>query len=130
MRNFILISIMFLGGCSAVMEKVPSFWDDNQSARIIDLRVDVSQLNCKNTKEASTGVDQIYRDLLWFDMYSESKGARQTDVRRLVAPMRQTVDEMKKRYADSTPSEVYCELKKKIMLEQSRRAAQAVLGRF
>ena len=117
-----------LSGCAAVVSKVPSFWDDNQSARIIDVRQSVAQLDCKQPHAPQ--VKRIADNIQWFDLYSESKGARQTDVRNLIAPMRETVDDFYKRSMEKEGSPAYCEAKKKIMSAQAEKAAAAVLSRF
>lgn len=123
-----VIIAVTLSGCATVTSKIPSFWDDNQSARIIDVRQSVAQLDCKQPHAAQ--VKKISDNLEWFDMYSESKGLRQTDVRTLIKPMRETVDDFYKRSVEKEGSPAYCEAKKKIMSAQAEKAAAAVLSRF
>jgi hypothetical protein len=117
-----------LSGCAAVTSKIPSFWDDNQSARIIDVRQSVEQLDCKQSHASQ--VKRIADNIEWFNLYSESKGLRQTDVRNLIAPMKETVDDFYKRSVEKEGSFAYCEAKKKIMAAQAEKAASAILGRF
>lgn len=117
-----------LTGCATVQSWIPSFWDDNQSRAIVDVRQSVAQLDC-NTEHAPQ-VKRIKDQLEWFDLYSESKGARQQDVRKLIGPMKETVDDFYKRSIDKQGTKTYCEIKKKIMISQSEKAASAVLGRF
>jgi TolA-binding protein len=117
-----------LSGCASLTSKIPSFSDSNQSARIIDVRQSVAQLDCKQPHAAQ--VKKISDNLEWFDMYSESKGLRQTDVRTLIKPMRETVDDFYKRSVEKEGSPAYCEAKKKIMSAQAEKAAAAVLSRF
>ncbi len=69
-------------------------------------------------------------DLRWFELYSESKGWRQADVLRIIKPMQETVEDWYRRSLDAQGTKGYCEIKKKILQQQSERAAQAVLGRF
>jgi outer membrane murein-binding lipoprotein Lpp len=117
-----------LSGCASIKTWVPSFWDDNQSAKIVDVRQSVEQLDCSQDQLAQ--VSKIRSDLQWFELYSESKGWRQKDVLRVIAPMQETVEDMYKRAQGQQGSKVYCELKKRVMQEQAKRAAEAVLGRF
>ena len=117
-----------LTGCSTVKNWIPSFWDDNQSSKIIDVRVSVDKLDCE--KDQLTQVTKIRDDLKWFELYSHSKGWRQADVLRIIAPMQETVEDMYKRSQNHQGSKMYCELKKKVMQQQASRAAEAVLGRF
>ena len=122
-----LFTVM-LTGCANIASYIPSFWDDNQSARIIDVRIRAESVNCQEPQLPQ--VQALSRDLRWFELYSQSKGARQTDVLRLIKPMQETVKEWEDRTARQEGSKFYCETKKKIVTEQAKRAAEATLGRF
>jgi len=126
----ILVSLMFvtLTGCSTMGSIVPSFWDDNQSAKITDVRFNVEKLDC--TKPHLPQAEKIEMDILWFQLYSESKGWRQQDVLVLVKPLQDTVTDFVKRSKAGEGTETYCNIKKKIMQTQAKRASEAVLGRF
>jgi hypothetical protein len=127
----IAVVAMFLSGCSTVSTVkgwIPSFWDDNQSAKIVDVRMSVEKLDC--SQDQLLQVVKIRDDLQWFQLYSQSKGWRQADVLRVIKPMQETVDDMYKRAKDQQGSKLYCELKKKVMQSQAERAASAILGRF
>jgi hypothetical protein len=133
MKKSIAIAVvaLSLSGCSTmstVKGWIPSFWDDNQSAKIVDVRMSVEKLDC--TQDQLPQVSKIRDDLKWFELYSQSKGWRQADVLRVIKPMQETVDDMYKRAKEQQGSKMYCELKKKVMQSQSERAAKAVLGRF
>lgn len=117
-----------LSGCATVKNWIPSFWDDNQSAKITDVRLSVDKLDC--SQDQLPQIEKIRNDLRWFELYSQSKGWRQADVMRVIKPMQETVDDMYKRAKDQQGSKLYCELKKKVMQSQSERAASAILGRF
>ena len=128
MRYFIFSLLFLLGGCTTIQNWIPSFWDDNQSSRIINVRLKIDRLDCKS--EQLPQVKEIRDDLRWFQLYSESKGKLQKDVLRLIGPMQETVEDMYKRNSDGKGSAVYCELKKKIMQQQAERAANGILGRW
>jgi hypothetical protein len=130
MRKFLFTSmvVISLTGCASIKEMVPSFSDVNQSAKIIDVRQSVAQLNCKEAHAPQ--VKLIKDNLQWFVLYSESKGWRQQDVIKLVKPIQDTVDDFYKRSIDKQGTESYCEIKKKIMTTQTEKAASAILGRF
>jgi hypothetical protein len=117
---------MALTGCASITSVIPSFWDDNQSARIVDVRLAVERVDCVN---ALPGVTRVRDDLEWFALYSESKGVLQKDVIRLITPMQATVEDWHKRTVQGA-STTYCELKKSVMRQQAQRAAGAVLGRW
>lgn len=127
MRIITLVMVMALTGCAGISNIVPSFWDDNQSARIVDVRLAVARVDCAN---ALPGVTRIRDDIEWFKLYSSSKGALQKDVLAVIAPMSETAEEWYTRTATGTPSKTYCELKKSIMQQQAARAASAILGRW
>ena len=128
MRKLTVILVLLLTGCANIQSWVPSFWDDNQSARIVDVRLGVDRLDCSQPQLAQITV--IRDDLRWFELYSASKGALQKDVLRLIAPMQATVEDMYTRNTGGTASKTYCELKKQIMTQQAERIASAVLGRW
>jgi len=129
MKNFLIaIALVSLTGCASIKEMIPSFSDPNQSARIIDVRQSVVQLDCKQPHAPQ--VKRIKDNLEWFQLYSESKGWRQKDVIKLVKPIQETVDDFYKRSLDKQGTEGYCEIKKKIMISQTEKAASAILGRF
>ena len=128
LRVLILTLALSLTGCASVKEWIPSFSDSNQSARIVDVRQSVAQLDCKQPHAPQ--VKRIKDNLEWFQLYSESKGWRQNDVLKLVKPMQETVDDFYKRSTDKQGSDIYCEIKKKLMAAQADKAAGAILGRF
>ena len=125
-RSIILIvTAVMLTGCATVQNWVPSFWDDNQSARIIDVRSRVESINCAELQSAQ--VEAVARELRWFELYSQAKGTLQRDVLRVIEPMQLTVKEWRDR---GEGSKVYCELKKKLLTQQGERAAKVILGRW
>ena len=124
----VLFTLLFLTGCAAIQSYIPSFWDDNQSARMVDIQLAADQLNCAQAQAPQ--VAKIHSDLRWFELYSLSKGARQTDVLKLTRPMQDTVGDWLKRLQANPDNPVYCQLKKRVLVEQTTRAAEAVLGRF
>ena len=122
----VVLFLVLLQGCSTML---PSFWDDNQSKKIIDVRQSVAHLNCAQSHLPQ--VKQIHDQLEWFQLYSESKGFLQNDVLAVIKPMQETVEEFVKRSAGKDQGSVpYCEMKKKILIKQSSIAAHAVLARF
>lgn len=125
-----VLSLALLSGCAGLTGLIPSFWDDNQSSRIVTVRLDVERLDCRAAQLPQ--VVKLRDDLAWFKLYSESKGGRQADVIALTNPMTATVEDWYKRVAAEghRDNPIYCDLKKRVLQEQSARAAKAVLGRF
>ena len=118
-----------LTACSGLSSIIPSFWDDNQSARMVDIHATATNLDC--TKPHLPQVTRLKLDMQWFELYSENKGWLQRDVLKLVAPMKKTIDDFYKRSSGEKQGSVaYCNIKKKLLIKQSRDSAQAVLGRY
>ena len=129
-KLLLLVTVLLLQGCAGLTGLIPSFWDDNQSHRIINVRLDIERVDCKSTQLPQ--VTKIRDDLAWFKLYSESKGGRQADVILLTKPMTATVEDWYKRVSTEGHKDnaIYCDLKKRVLQEQSARAAKAILGRF
>lgn len=132
LKFFLLViiaaAIVALTGCSSVQKMVPSFWDDNQSKVIIDVRQKVEQLDCKANQLPQ--IVKVRNKIHWFELYSESKGIRQHDVLSIVAPMAETVDDWIDHEKTKPNNEIFCTLKKEILTDQASIAATAILGRF
>lgn len=126
----VILLAALLSGCAGLTGLIPSFWDDNQSARIVSVRLAIERVDCRAAQKPQ--VERIRDDLAWFRLYSESKGGRQADVLALTKPMTDTVEDWHKRVSTEGHKDnpIYCDLKKKVLQEQSARAAKAVLGRF
>lgn len=120
-----VILTVLLSGCTTLQSWVPSFWDDNQSAYIITARLSVERINCLEPQ--LTQVQVLAEDLRRFELYSEAKGSLQRDVLRVIEPMQSTVKEWQAR---KEGSRAYCEIKKKLLLQQAERASKVILGRW
>ena len=51
-RLLVIGMVALLQGCATfsfqnIKDQIPSFWDDNQSRSVIDIRQSVEKLNCK-----------------------------------------------------------------------------------
>jgi hypothetical protein len=129
MKRILLISaVVLLSGCSTIQGWIPSFWDDNQSAKITDVRLTVDRIDC--SKDQLAQAVQLRDQLRWFELYSTSKGALQKDVIKLVKPIQDTTEDWYKRSVDGQGSVGYCNIKKKILEQQTARAAKGILGRW
>ena len=124
-RIFAVLLLVGISGCAGML---PSFWDDNQSRVIIDVRQTVRHINCAEPHLPQ--VSKIQHQLEWFQLYSESKGYLQKDVLLLIQPMQDTVADFVTRSGGTQGTKAYCETKKQLLDTQSRMAAQAVLARF
>ncbi len=127
-KLIVIVSVLVLSGCSTLQSWIPSFWDDNQSAKIVDVRLSVDRIDC--ARDQLPQAQKIRDDLRWFELYSSSKGRTQQDVIKLIAPLQETVEDWYKRSVDGQGSKGYCEIKKKILEQQTERAAKGILGRW
>jgi hypothetical protein len=127
-RILLIASVVILSGCSTIQNWIPSFWDDNQSAKITDVRLTVDRIDCSRDQLAQAA--QLRDQLRWFELYSVSKGALQQDVIKLIAPIQTTTEDWYKRSLDGQGSVGYCNIKKKILEQQTARAAKGILGRW
>jgi hypothetical protein len=127
-RILLITAVVLLSGCASVQNWIPSFWDDNQSAKITDVRLTVDRIDC--SKDQLAQAQQLRDQLRWFELYSVSKGVLQKDVIRLIAPIQDTTEDWYKRSLDGQGSVGYCNIKKKILEQQTARAAKGILGRW
>lgn len=128
-RQLAILSLtVFLSGCASMAGVLPSFWDDNQSSKAIDIKIAVTDLDCNQPQNPQVKV--IKRDLDWFVYYSEAKGYLQKDVLKLIEPLKETVNDFDKRTQEKDASVAYCNIKKKVLVEQTSIFAKGVLGRY
>lgn len=124
--------VVTVSGCSVLqkgVDMIPSFWDDNQSAKIVDIRQSVEQITCEPGTQLGDA-NKLLLEIEWFRLYSDSKGSRQKDVLAIIAPMEETARDWYKRSETKEGSKAYCMSKRMILKQQSKRAAESILGRF
>jgi PBP1b-binding outer membrane lipoprotein LpoB len=121
-----VVAFLTLTGCASVMEYIPSGWDVNQARVITDIQLEVKHFDCK--VDLKPQVDQLARDVEWFDIYSQTKPTR--DINKLTGTIKDTVKELQERVAKGPVSPLYCDLKKKIIQQQADILAKSVQGRF
>ena len=127
-RILLIAAVVALSGCSTIQGWIPSFWDDNQAAKITDVRLTVDRIDC--AKDQLAQAQQLRDQLRWFELYSTSKGSLQKDVIKLVKPIQDTTEDWYKRSLDGQGSVGYCNIKKKILEQQTARAATGIMGRW
>ena len=123
-----IVTVMMFTGCSTIQSWIPSFWDDNQSAKITDVRLTVDRIDC--ARDQLSQAQQLRDQLRWFELYSTSKGTLQQDVIKLVKPIQDTTEDWYKRSLDGQGTVGYCNIKKKILEQQTARAAKGIMGRW
>jgi hypothetical protein len=127
-RILLTAAVVLLSGCSTIQSWIPSFWDDNQSAKITDVRLTVDRIDC--ARDQLPQAQQLRDQLRWFELYSVSKGSLQRDVIQLIKPIQETTEDWYKRSQDGQGTVGYCNIKKRILEQQTARAAKGILGRW
>ena len=125
MRKLLIILAVFVSGWTTLQNWIPSFCDANQSAKIVDVRVGVERIDCSRPQLEQ--ILPVQANLQWFQVYSKTKGMTQGDVLRVVDPIKKIVDEWVER---GDGSRGYCTIKRKLLLEQTERAAVVIQGRW
>jgi uncharacterized protein YceK len=121
-----ILTLVSLTGCASIMDKIPSRWDANQAKVVTDLRQSAANFDCKADQRAQ--LDTITKQIQWFELYSQSKGTK--DVAKLGDTIKTTVKEFDERLDKGPVSPIYCDLKKKLFVQQTDIMARAVQGRF
>jgi PBP1b-binding outer membrane lipoprotein LpoB len=127
MKKILVVCAFFaLSGCASIMDMIPSRWDVNQSKMITDIQLEVRHFDCK--ADLKPQVDQLARDVEWFDIYANTKSTR--DIAKLTGTITDTVKELQERVNKGPVSPLYCDLKKEIIQQQTDIIAKSVQGRF
>jgi len=116
--GFILLVSGIISGCSMI----PSFWDDNEAYGVAKVRHSVDAINCSGNYLPQ--VNALVSDIRFLQLYTESKGS--DDLGEMVEPMMETA----KGLANKDENVVFCNIKKKLLVEQSATIADATMERF
>lgn len=127
MKKFLaILAVTSLVGCSSIKDWIPVRWDANQSQAITTIQQTTRNFDCKaDIAQQSKALEQ---QINWFTIYAESKPTR--DVIGPIGHMHDTVKELVDRSSKGPVSPVYCEIKKKLMIQQADMVAHTVQGRF
>ena len=123
---FLAIAFVSLAGCSTIKEWIPVRWDANQSQAITTIQQTTRNFDCK--ADIAQQSKDLAKQIQWFTIYAESKPTR--DVIGPIGHMNDTVKELVDRSSKGPVSATYCEIKKKIMIQQADTVAHTVQGRF
>ncbi len=126
MKKLIVVLAIALTGCSSLKDYWPSKWDVNQSKIVTDIQQSARNFDCKADILAQAKV--LQEQVEWLDIYSKTKDTR--DVAKITGLMNSTVTELKDRSSKGPVSPLYCDIKKKVMIQQSDMIAHTVQGRF
>lgn len=125
LRKILLSSalIVALTGCS-ITEEVPSFWDDNESAKVVDLFISVSKIDCES-HFVKNQIQEVSNNSQWLLHYARLKGSH--DVVSLVSKFEKTLVGIASKDVINVN---YCRVKRDTLIKQSERIAQGIMGRY
>lgn len=121
-----VLAFLSLTGCSTIMEWIPSSWDVNQAKSITDIQQQAVRFDCKGDQIAQ--INSLDLNVEWFVIYSKTKPTR--DIIKLTDTLQKTVKEYQDRLKTGPVSPLYCDLKRKIIIQQADILAGSVQGRF
>jgi hypothetical protein len=125
-RLLLILAVVGLTGCASIMEKIPSRWDANQARVITDIQLQARHFDCKGDQAAQ--LNALSLNVEWFDIYAKSKPTR--DIAKLTGTVTATVKEYQDRLKTGPVSPMYCDIKLKIIKQQTDILAGSVQGRF
>lgn len=125
-RLAVILMFITLSGCSSLIDMIPSKWDVNQARVTTDLRQTTHNFDCKGNLTEQLTILNL--QIQWFDMYAESKSTK--DVAKLTVVMKDTAKEFAERASKGPVSPLYCDLKRKLLIQQSDIIAKTVQARF
>jgi hypothetical protein len=129
MKKLSILFFALLTGCAQVSQltdMIPSRWDPNQSKVVTDLRQSTQNFDCLGN--VSEQLKNIHKEIQWFELYSESKNTK--DVLDLVKTLDNTTNEFIDRVKQGPVSPLYCDLKKKILIQEANTIAHTVQRRW
>ena len=125
-KLLVVVAFLSLTGCASIMEMIPSRWDVNQAKVITDIQVQANHFDCK--ADQASQLSALAINVEWFDTYARTKPTR--DISKLTGTLTTTVKEYQDRLAKGPVSPLYCDLKLKIIKQQTEILTGSVQGRF
>jgi hypothetical protein len=126
MKRLLLIAVLMLSGCSTIMEQIPSRWDGNQSSVVTDMQQMTRHIDCAT--DLKPQLHDLFLKVEWYDLYANTKGTH--DMAKLDQVMLTTIKEFQDRSEKGPISTMYCDMKKKVLIQQADIIAKTVQGRF
>ena len=123
------VALVVLSGCSTLSDlkdQIPSFWDGNQSVVVTDMQQIARHIDC--TGDVKPQLHDLFMKVEWYDLYANTKGTK--DMAKLDQVMLTTIKEFQDRVAQGPVSPLYCDMKKKVLIQQADIIATTVQGRF
>jgi hypothetical protein len=80
------------------------------------------------TGDLKTQLHSLFMKVEWYDIYATTKNTR--DMAKLDQVMLTTIREFQERVDKGPVSPIYCDMKKKVLIQQADIIAKTVQGRF
>jgi len=125
-RLLIVLVLIGLSGCSSILDQIPSRWDSNQSVVVTDIQQQTRHIDCAS--DLKPQLHNLFTRLEWYDLYATTKGTK--DMAKLDQVMLTTIKEFQDKVDAGPISPLYCDLKKKVLIQQADIIAKTVQGRF
>jgi len=125
-KLLVIFAVLSLSGCSTLQQWIPVRWDSNQSQSITTIQQTTRNFDCK--ADIAQQAKDLAQKVEWFEIYAKSKPTR--DVIVPVGKMNDSVKELVDRTSKGPVSPTYCEIKKKILIQQADMLAHTVQARF
>jgi len=125
-KLLVILALVSLTGCASIVDMIPSRWDANQAKVITDIQVQVTHFDCKG--DQAQQLRSLALNIEWFNTYAKTKPTK--DIAKLTSTVTATVKEYQDRLKTGPVSPLYCDLKVKIIKQQTDILAGSVQGRF
>ena len=122
----VILVLVMLTGCASIVDMIPSRWDANQAKVITDIQVQTNHFDCKG--DQAQQLRSLALNIEWFNTYAKTKPTK--DIAKLTGTVTATVKEYQDRLKAGPVSPLYCDLKVKIIKQQTDILAGSVQGRF
>mgnify|MGYP000122654722 CR=1 FL=1 len=125
-KLLVILVLVMLTGCASIVDMIPSRWDANQAKVITDIQVQTNHFDCKG--DQAQQLRSLALNIEWFNTYAKTKPTK--DIAKLTDTITATVKEYQDRLKTGPVSPLYCDLKVKIIKQQTDILAGSVQGRF
>lgn len=125
-KLLVILALVSLTGCASIVDMIPSRWDVNQAKVITDIQVQVTHFDCRGDQAQQLRL--LALNIEWFNTYAKTKPTK--DIAKLTGTVTATVKEYQDRLKTGPVSPLYCDLKVKIIKQQTDILAGSVQGRF
>jgi len=125
-RLIVILAVVGLTGCASIVDMIPSKWDANQAKVITDIQVQTNHFDCRGDQVQQ--LKSLALNVEWFNTYAKTKPTK--DIAKLTGTVTATVKEYQDRLKVGPVSPLYCDLKIKIIKQQTDILAGSVQGRF